>query len=66
MASIFVGFGSGQCFYTGIAGKQILYHYIDPGIGTLGGQPHTDQQLPGVVIIQRTGSIRVFRPQPVE
>ncbi len=39
---------------------EILYYHIHSGIRTLGCQPHTDQQLPGIVIVQRAVRIRIF------
>lgn len=55
-----------QCGYIGVFGKQILHHNIHTGIGALGSQTYTDQQLPGVVVIQRTPGIRVFGFQAVD
>ena len=61
-----LGLCRSQCCYIGIFCKQVLYHNVHPGIGALGRQPDADQQLPGVVIIQRAGCIRIFCFQPVD
>ena len=53
-------FGGSQRGYAWVFGKQLLHHNVHPGIRALGGQPHTDQQLPRVVIVQRAPCIRVF------
>ena len=50
----FFRFGRCQRFHTGISGKQVLHHHVYTGVGALCRQPYRHQQLPGVVIIQRT------------
>ena len=52
--------GGSQRRYAWVFCKQLLHHNVHPGIRALGGQPHADQQLPCVVVVQGATSIRVF------
>ena len=58
--------GSGQCGYAGVAGKQVLHYDIHPGVRALGRQPHADQQLPCVIVVQCAAGIRIFFFEPVD
>ena len=53
-------FGGSQRRHTGVFCKQLFHHNVHPGIRALGGQPHADQQLPCVVVVQRAPCIWVF------
>ena len=59
-------FCGGKGGHAGVFCKQIFHHDVHPCIGALGRQPHTDQQLPGVVIIQCAPGVRVLLFQPVD
>ena len=49
-----------QCIYIRILLIKTLYYYIYPGVCTLSGQPDADQQLPCLIIVQRTACVRIF------
>ena len=58
----------GRGFSKGSNGRKRLqkvnHDDVDSGIGALGGEPHADEKLPGILIIQRTlgGRIFIFEP----
>ena len=61
----FLRLRGGQSGHIRVFGKQILYHNVHAGIGALCGKAHFHQQLPGVLVIQRTVRKRVFFFQPL-
>ena len=61
----FLRLRGGQSGHIRVFGKQILYHNVHAGIGALCSKAHFHQQLPGVLVIQRTVRKRVFFFQPL-
>ena len=57
--------GIRQCRHIWIFLKQSLDYHIDTRIGTLRRQTDTDQQLPRLIVVQRTTRIRIFFFQAV-
>ena len=58
-------FGSGQRRHIGVLCKQVLHDDVHPRVGALCSQPHADQQLPGVVVVQCAACVWVFLFQSV-
>ena len=53
------GVRCGEGFQRGKPGEQRRGHQIHPGVGALGGQPHSEKQLVVLLVLQRTQPLRV-------